>query len=226
MLVLTLKFIGVRNNLEVPTMWGANEGFLKYKNLLTEVPAVEVPDGGAFDGRNYVENSKVSESLLLMKFYSLTCGTVKHLLSNTNGEEIGVPFEVTDQERDIILYPQTSFILGRSGTGKTTVLTMKLIQKEQEWYLSSERHNDSLVENSGSPCKPAEGLVPSENFLRQLFVTVSPKLCSAVRNHIDRLKRSVTLMKISQFFELNTCRPVALVFNVTMKKNQCQFILL
>ncbi|GKC85300.1 UvrD-like helicase, ATP-binding domain, P-loop containing nucleoside triphosphate hydrolase [Tanacetum coccineum] len=35
------------------------------------------------DARNFVENSKVSESLLLMKFYSLSRGVVSHLLSGT-----------------------------------------------------------------------------------------------------------------------------------------------
>ncbi|ONK71074.1 uncharacterized protein A4U43_C04F4450 [Asparagus officinalis] len=175
-------------NMEVPTTWDANTSFLKHKILLTEEPTEKLSDCGTIECVNFVENSKVSESLLLMKFYSLRCGTVKHLLSSTDGKEVDLPFEVTDHERDIILYPQTAFILGRSGTGKTTVLTMKLIKKEQMWYFSSGGHSDLLIENSGSPWKPSEGLVSDENFLRQLFVTVSPKLCSAVSNHIERLK--------------------------------------
>lgn len=188
--------------MEVPTTWDATTSFLKHKILLTEEPTEKLSDCGTIECVNLVENSKVSESLLLMKFYSLTCGTVKHLLSSTDGKEVDLPFEVTDHERDIILYPQTAFILGRSGTGKTTVLTMKLIKNEQMWYFSSAGHNHLLIENSGSSCKPSEGLMSDENFLRQLFVTVSPKLCSAVSNHIERLKRSVLLIKILEFLSL------------------------
>ncbi|PWA37673.1 hypothetical protein CTI12_AA588080 [Artemisia annua] len=67
------------------------------------------------DARNIVENSKVSESLLLMKFYSLSRGVVRHLIS---GKELDLPMQVTDEQMDIILSPKSSFIIGRSGTGK------------------------------------------------------------------------------------------------------------
>ncbi|GJU68194.1 hypothetical protein Tco_1254453 [Tanacetum coccineum] len=52
------------------------------------------------DGRNFVENKQVCESLLLMKFYSLSRGVVSCLLS---GREVDLPMQVTDEERDIIL---------------------------------------------------------------------------------------------------------------------------
>ncbi|KAM3394194.1 hypothetical protein P3S68_003196 [Capsicum galapagoense] len=61
---------------------------------------------------------------------------VTHMLSNSHGEGVDVPFEVTNEEREIILSPKSSFILGRSGTGKTTVLTMKLFQNEQQHHCS------------------------------------------------------------------------------------------
>ncbi|GKA71174.1 UvrD-like helicase, ATP-binding domain, P-loop containing nucleoside triphosphate hydrolase [Tanacetum coccineum] len=89
-----------------------------------EVPRMSVNPGNA---RNYVENSKVSESLLRMKFYSLSCGAVSHLLS---GDEVDLPMQVTDEHMDIILSGKSSFIIGRSGTGKTTILTLKLFQHE------------------------------------------------------------------------------------------------
>ncbi|GJZ22674.1 UvrD-like helicase, ATP-binding domain, P-loop containing nucleoside triphosphate hydrolase [Tanacetum coccineum] len=46
------------------------------------------------NARSYVENSKVSESLLLMKFYSLSRGVMSHLLS---GYEVNLPMQVTDE---------------------------------------------------------------------------------------------------------------------------------
>ncbi|GJX73781.1 hypothetical protein Tco_0312376, partial [Tanacetum coccineum] len=85
---------------------------------------VSVNPGNA---RNYVENSKVSESLLRMKFYSLSCVAVSHLLFD---DEVNLPMQVTDEQMDIILSGKSSFIIERSGTGKTTILTMKLFQHE------------------------------------------------------------------------------------------------
>jgi len=136
-----------------------------------------------------MENSKVSESFLLMKFYSLSSGVAKHLLTATDGSEIDIPFELTDEEQEIIQFPLTSFILGRSGTGKTTVLTMKLIQKEQRSLIASQGLHlgddlSGLDHKNIMPLKDA-----GESSVKQVFITVSPKLCSAIKNHICGLKR-------------------------------------
>ncbi|KAI3944743.1 hypothetical protein MKW98_021201 [Papaver atlanticum] len=144
-----------------------------------------------------------------MKFYSLSAGLVNHLLSGRDGKEHDLPFEVTDKESDIILFPISTFILGRSGTGKTTVLTMKLFQKEQQHYFSStgfvEAMGDiSLSAPSGSVCRVV-GNETKGNVLRQLFVTVSPKLCSAVKNQISNLKSFISRGRTSaehSFIEL------------------------
>lgn len=115
-------------------IWKASDEIVKFKKN------AESGDGsttGLTDGRSYVENSKVRDSLLLMKFYSLSSGVVNHFLSGNDGRELDLPFEVTDQELEIIRFPRSTFILGRSVTGKTTVLTMKLFQKEQQHHLSS-----------------------------------------------------------------------------------------
>jgi hypothetical protein len=136
------------------------------------------------DGSSYVENSQVSESLSLMKFYALSSGVVNHLLSDREGRELDLPFEVTDQERDIILHHRSSFIVGRSGTGKTTVLTMKLFQKERLHHLAVkgcyDTENNKVAQSSAST---------DVKVLRQLFVTVSPKLCFAIKQHVLHLKR-------------------------------------
>ncbi|XP_077235510.1 uncharacterized protein LOC143877385 isoform X2 [Tasmannia lanceolata] len=175
----------LEGNLEVPMSWTNDLCIVQYKNFSTTEPE-EGSITGASDGRNYVENSKVSESLLLMKFYALSSGVVGHLLSGRDGMELDLPFEVTDQELDMIRFPRSTFILGRSGTGKTTVLTMKLIQKEQQHYLSSVGLCD---DNYCQKTEVGEKLgAISGNILRQIFVTVSPKLCSAVKNHICQLK--------------------------------------
>ncbi|KAA8529934.1 hypothetical protein F0562_034462 [Nyssa sinensis] len=178
-------------DLVVPKSWVISIDIVRFKNESNNKFGSDL-SGGAVDGRSYVENSKVRESLLLMKFYSLSSGVVSHLLSNRDGRELDLPFEVTDQELEIILFNKSTFILGRSGTGKTTVLTMKLFQKEQQHRIISEgfyavesiTNTDASHRNEVDECiGETKGTV-----LRQLFVTVSPKLCYAVKQHVSQLK--------------------------------------
>nr|GEV15151.1 UvrD-like helicase, ATP-binding domain, P-loop containing nucleoside triphosphate hydrolase [Tanacetum cinerariifolium] len=153
---------------------------------------LEVPSKGSVnsgDARNYVENSKVSESLLLMKFYSLSCGVVSHLLS---GKEVDLPMQVTDEQMDIILSPKSSFIIGRSGTGKTTILTMKLFQCEQNFRIASE----GIYEGENSQLGDAK-------VLHQLFVTFSPKLCYAVKQNVSHLNSVSSIVNSSEEINLN-----------------------
>ncbi|PNY04542.1 regulator of nonsense transcripts-like protein [Trifolium pratense] len=150
---------------EIPVIWEKSKEIIRIKNL--DNNGNEAGEG-CCDQRIYVENSKVEESFLLMKFYSLSSVVVRHLLSDSNSNESELPFEPSDEEHDIILFPRSTFVLARSGTGKTTVLTMKLLAKEK---LHTGR-NDGTV-------------------LRQLFVTASPKLCQAVKKHVVRMKRFI-----------------------------------
>lgn len=169
------------SDLEVPISWPLSSYIAQFKYK---------------SGINYVENAKVSESLLLMKFYSLSSSIVNHLLSDCDGKKMDLPFEVSEEEMDIILYGRSTFILGRSGTGKTTVLVMKLLQKEQHHHMATEGifgvHSNllssALIQNNDAGSSDAEN---KESTLRQLFVTLSPKLCFAVKEHVLRLKRCV-----------------------------------
>lgn len=104
------------------------------------------------------------------------------IYSYCNGKEIVLPFELTKQEEEIIDFNGSSFILGRSGTGKTTVLTMKLFQNEQLSHIASEGYHE--VQSNLS-------LVTKDDMLRQIFVTVSPKMCDTVKQYISQLQRSV-----------------------------------
>ncbi|GKC30842.1 hypothetical protein Tco_1038136 [Tanacetum coccineum] len=90
------------------------------------------------DGRNFVENKQVCESLLLMKFYSLSRGVVSCLLS---GREVDLPMQGFEGE-------------------------------------SSQSRNVEVVEDP-KICNPS--------VFRQLFVTLSPRLCHAVKQHISHL---------------------------------------
>ncbi|MCL7036921.1 hypothetical protein MKW94_011187, partial [Papaver nudicaule] len=189
------KLEHIKGDLVVPITWSIDDETVRYKNT-NNAELVDNSSDGVLDRRCYIENSKVRDSLLLMKFYSLSAGLVNHLLSGCDGKELHLPFEVTDKELDIILSPRSTFILGRSGTGKTTVLTMKLFQKEQQHYFSSEGFVEaigdvSLSAPTGNVCRVV-GNETKGTVLRQLFVTVRPKLCSAVKNQISKLKSFIS----------------------------------
>lgn len=172
--------------------WKKGKDIIRYKKVC-DAESQDAP--GELDANDNMENSKVNESLLLMKFYSLSSGVVKHLLTANDGKEIELPFEVTDQEQEIIRFPSSTFILGRSGTGKTTVLTMKLIQKEQQHHISSKGlhvvKDITINVDSGKNEQREEVDLAKGKSLCQIFVTVSPKLSSAIRSHISRLHRYI-----------------------------------
>ncbi|KAK0573666.1 hypothetical protein LWI29_011732 [Acer saccharum] len=182
----------LEGNLEVPMTWAASSEIVQFKEISNENG--NDLNGDDFDGKRYVENTKVSESLLLMKFYSLSSGIVSHLLSDRDGRELDLPFEVTDEQRDMILYPRSTFIHGRSGTGKTTILIMKLYQKEQLYHMATEGFNGAETKTDRYICQENEVEQDiggtKRAILRQIFVTVSPKLCFAVKQHISHFKSS------------------------------------
>nr|XP_043619922.1 uncharacterized protein LOC122591738 [Erigeron canadensis] len=168
----------VERNLEVPKSWMASEEIIRF----CFVRNTELSSG---DCKSHVENSKVNESLLLMKFYPLSDGVVKHLLSDK--EQLDLPMHVSDEQMEIILFSKSSFIIGRSGTGKTTILTMKLFQNEQSFYIASE----GIYEGERNSISDSKGVDESKDrkpsVLRQLFVTVSPNLCHVVKQHVSHL---------------------------------------
>ncbi|XP_040375103.1 uncharacterized protein LOC121052961 [Rosa chinensis] len=143
-------------NLEVPMIWPASLDVIRYKDLCVTSDSVD----DVSKDESYVENSK--------------------------GRELVLPFEVTDEEMEAILYNRSTFIAGRSGTGKTTVLTMKLFQKEQ-YYNMAEEGLYAVEQSSGGF---------NATVLRQIFVTVSPELCIAVKQHVSNLKRDYDFGKL------------------------------
>ncbi|KAM6567430.1 hypothetical protein CsatA_026558 [Cannabis sativa] len=167
----------VEGDLEIPMSWETSCGIVRDKKSIP--------------GEAEVEVSQVSVGLLQMKFYALSSGMVDQLLSSCDGTELVLPFELTSQETEFINFDRTSFVLGRSGTGKSTVIVRKLVQREQLHHIALEGFHESNV------CSLREhGIVDDEkvsnadeNFLRQIFVTLNPRLCYAVKQQVSRLKR-------------------------------------
>ncbi|KAF9608114.1 hypothetical protein IFM89_006041 [Coptis chinensis] len=170
------KYEGI---LVVPMSWNICSDFVKYKC------AASLPD---------LENSKVNESLLLMKFYSLSSVSVKNLLKACDGREIELPFEVSDLELEIVKCPRSAFVLGRSGTGKTIISIMRLMKREQEFVEAL--HGTVPFNWFSYHNKRCENNAVAGYGLRQIFITVSVNLCSGVKDYINRLKRCIFGMEI------------------------------
>ncbi|CAL5379006.1 unnamed protein product [Camellia sinensis] len=184
---------------EVPMTWDSSSDTVKYK-ISHDTEAGNTSNVIASE-ESYIENTKVGDSFSLMKFYSLSSGMVSHMLSGYDGKEMGLPFELTSQQKEIILFNRSTFILGRSGTGKTSVLTTKLIQNEQLYYIASEgfhgTKSDLSTDVSGRSGVSESDRETKGAVLHQIFVTVSPKLCYAVKQDVSQLKSFICQGKSS-----------------------------
>ncbi|OWM65612.1 uncharacterized protein LOC116201312 [Punica granatum] len=130
----------------------------------------------------YMQHSKVEKSLLSMKFCSLS------LRTEQDSKEVQLPFELSKEQREIIQFPLSTFIQGGSGTGKTTVLIMKLLQREQLHRMSTSDYRVTRNVNCGKKDSKEMLEKTPTRVLRQLFVTASLKLCVAVRQQLSQLK--------------------------------------
>lgn len=165
--------------IEFPLSWALSTNIQKFKGVNDE------NEGDLNPSEDRKNDEKVEESRLLLKYSSFS---QDYLLSGNDASEVDLPLEVTDEQREIIRFPRSTFVLGRSGTGKTTVLTTKMIQNEK-------LHHMALEEAYGSNCSASElkevAAETERPILRQLFVTLSPGLCQEVKYHVSRLKRYV-----------------------------------
>ncbi|XP_037496959.1 TPR and ankyrin repeat-containing protein 1 [Jatropha curcas] len=170
------------------------------------------------DETGCVEICKASDSLLHMKFYALSSGVVSHLLTGCDGNEMDFPFELTDEEMEVIHFRKSSFILGRSGTGKTTVLIMKLFQREQLYHLASEGYHE-VESSSTNNVSCGSEVQKKENILRQIFVTVNVRLCYAVKGGSQAELEDIDEMSLfsdipDSFADLSPCSyPLVITFN-------------
>lgn len=140
--------------------------------------------------RNLSSDSKLSESLLLAKFYQISSQMATHLLCGNDGREVELPFELTKEEMDVVRSERSSFVLGRSGTGKTTVISRKIFQREQMHRIASKGFHE-LDGQSSDDEKTDEDEHKDDVFLRQIFVSLNPKLCLAVKKSVSGLKRLI-----------------------------------
>ncbi|KAK9052301.1 hypothetical protein SSX86_028930 [Deinandra increscens subsp. villosa] len=99
---------------EFPMKWLATSEIIQYKTNANRNDEMFM-DGA--NGTGCIENVKVRESLILMKFYSLSTRAVNAVIYGCDGGDLGIPFELTEQEKDVVSFNKSSFILGRLTCG-------------------------------------------------------------------------------------------------------------
>ncbi|KIJ60090.1 hypothetical protein HYDPIDRAFT_99369 [Hydnomerulius pinastri MD-312] len=104
----------------------------------------------------------------LEKYVTFSQAFLNGLLANQDAQHV---FELTPEERKIVECTTSCFVLGRSGTGKTTTMLFKMLGIQRAWELHS----------SAMP-KP-----------RQIFVTKSRVLATKVEEYFTKLLESLAL---------------------------------
>ncbi|KAI1785582.1 hypothetical protein LXA43DRAFT_1185708 [Ganoderma leucocontextum] len=129
-----------------------------------ETPAYE-PAPAIMDMRKeYYE--ELHSLLVLEKFVTFSQALLNSIIAD---KDVAHVFEITPQEKKIIEHPSSCYVLGRSGTGKTTTMLFKMLGIERAW----ETHRETMP-------KP-----------RQLFVTQSRVLAEKVEEYFAKLLESL-----------------------------------
>ncbi|KAG2023736.1 hypothetical protein CC2G_001355 [Coprinopsis cinerea AmutBmut pab1-1] len=117
---------------------------------------------------------EIHSLLVLEKFVMLSQELLNSILADLDVAHV---FNVTPQEKEIIEHPYSCYVLGRSGTGKTTTMLFKMLGIERAYGLQTD----------ASVTKP-----------RQIFVTQSRVLATRVEEYFAKLLDSLAAAKKSR----------------------------
>ncbi|KJA29102.1 hypothetical protein HYPSUDRAFT_32443 [Hypholoma sublateritium FD-334 SS-4] len=113
------------------------------------------------------ENSEEMHTLLVLeKFVPFSQALLNSIIADLDVAHV---FNVSPQEREIVEYPYSCYVLGRSGTGKTTTMLFKMLGIERAYTLRKD-----IMQ------KP-----------RQIFVTQSRVLAGKVEEYFSKLLDSL-----------------------------------
>ncbi|KAI6165390.1 hypothetical protein EDD17DRAFT_225914 [Pisolithus thermaeus] len=116
------------------------------------------------------EMDQLHSLLVLDKYITFSQALINGLVARKDVQHV---FELTPHERKIVDCTTSCYVLGRSGTGKTTTMLFKMLGIQRAWQLQSA--------GSGMP-RP-----------RQIFVTKSPVLADKVEEYFVKLMDSLSL---------------------------------
>ena len=144
--------------------------------------SVEVSD---FFQRTQISDSisGPTSNLIIDKSYQILLSSIEQVL-RLDFSRKELPFQLSDTEVRLVRHASSSlFVLGRSGTGKTTVA----LHKMHERILASE-------------------MLESTDFasVRQVIVTASPRLCQAMRDYWSKLLVKIEDVQLQEFADPDT----------------------
>ncbi|PCH33046.1 hypothetical protein WOLCODRAFT_62498 [Wolfiporia cocos MD-104 SS10] len=132
-----------------------------------EVPAPAEPPVSQLPDLHRDDLEKLHEVLVLEKYVTFSQALLNSILAD---QDIVHVFDVSPQEKQIIEHPLSCYVLGRSGTGKTTTMLFKMLGIERSWQM----YQDTMP-------KP-----------RQMFVTQSRVLAEKVQEFFVKLYESLS----------------------------------
>jgi superfamily I DNA/RNA helicase len=115
-----------------------------------------------------LERGSIGTSAVLTKIYRLNSNVARLFTSSNSFASIELPFKMSNKEEAIVRHQGSLLVLGRSGTGKTTVILHRMLLLREHHRLIVEQGDAAVDSAPPTAC-------------RQLLVTASPILCEAIR---------------------------------------------
>lgn len=162
-----------------------------------EVPDVVVKPPSLVLGDQ--EMDQLHSLLVLDKYVTFSQALINGLVARKDVQHV---FELTPHERKIVDCTTSCYVLGRSGTGKTTTMLFKMLGIQRAWQLQSA--------GSGMP-RP-----------RQIFVTKSPVLADKVEEYFVKLMDSLSLAvcTLEELAKLPSRTPIGDWLTMTMSRTR------
>ncbi|EIN13221.1 hypothetical protein PUNSTDRAFT_128910 [Punctularia strigosozonata HHB-11173 SS5] len=113
-------------------------------------------------------HEELSSLLVFEKYAALSQAFLNDVLKN---KEVVHPYLLSAQEQEIVNHPYSCYVIGRSGTGKTTVMLFKMFAVESNWR----------TDQYSGVTRP-----------RQIFLTQSRILAEKVAEYFAKLSDSLT----------------------------------
>lgn len=126
-----------------------------------------------------LERSHVSTSATLMKFFDFDAKVAQLLVALKDGETIELPFVMSREEESIVRHQGSVFVLGRSGTGKTTTILHRMFLESKCVEREADDEANTVVCN-------------------QLLVTASPILCEAIRRSYWNMQKTYSKKRVQE----------------------------
>jgi tetratricopeptide (TPR) repeat protein/phosphotransferase system HPr-like phosphotransfer protein len=140
---------------------------------ITDIAGLRVrPSSEKVEAATNEEGSEFSSSV--EKTYTLSSHVATLLLTSREDDVVQLRHEVSADEQELVTSPGPHFVLGRSGTGKTTVMLHRMLYFESEFKRRVEART-----------------IEPDNF-KQLLVTASPILATAIQESYRKLSETGT----------------------------------